>query len=430
MSLVGASRKRWSIATTGVSASCPFCGARFSPDGRQVAFWVNPSGVLVVALDGTGSRAIRDDETGFGGWDAEGNILFHLRTANTIEAQAPDGRVAYTVVLPDDLRYLSGGVASVPQPSNMELLWFENGCCQPRRHVPLVLFDRTLHEIPSDFEDIPISVGDGPWRGRELIVRRRVDGELAALDPRTGVARTLGVKLPEGESIWGISGDYLAVGRRIIQLSTGREQEITVQPNPQVITALSLGRFVFWRDGTTTLLDAAAWMAAPRSWTGELQQTPDQSGIPAGWVRVRDDDGGLTIARPSSWSSYDGPARGAVLASSGLVPSTPPVAGETRIEIRLDIEGPRGPADFLEGLAHHGGSVLERKTVQLAGQPAEFAMIYENTAYPKPVTSLNWALRSPFFPERIVWIHASPLEAGRRDEVESVVATLVFIAPR
>ena len=430
MTLVGTSGKRWSIATAGVSASCPFCGARFSPDGRQVAFWVNPRGVLVVALDGTASYALGDDESGFGGWDAEGNMLFHLQTKNTIEARGPDGRVAYTIALPGDLRYLFGGVADVPQPPDRELLWFESGCCQPSHHVALVLFDRTLHEIPAEFEDIPSSIGDGPWRGRELIVRRKDGSALMAFDPRTGAARPLDVDLPRDVAIWGISGDYLAFGRRIVQLSTGREQEITVQPQPEVIAALTLGRFVFWRDGTTELLDAAAWMTAPQSWTGELQKTADQAGLPAGWVRVRDDDGGMTIARPASWSSYDGPARGAVLASSGLVPSTPPAAGEMRVEIRLDIEGPRGPADFLEGLTHHGGSLLERKTVQLAGQPAEFAMVYENTAYPKPATSLNWALRSPFFSDRIVWIRAWPFDPARRAEVESVVATLAFVAPR
>ena len=431
LSLVGTSGKRWSIATAGVDSGCPFCGARLSPDGRHVALALNTLGVVVVALDGTEARPIPgDDERGFAGWDAEGNVLFHLVTANALEAQAPNGRVAYTVALPEDLRHLSGGVANVPHPPDRQLLWFESGCCQSRRHVALVLFDRTLHEIPADFEDIPISIGDGPWLGRELIVRRLADSELMAFDPRTGAARTLGVNVPQREGIWGISGDYLASGRRIVELATGRELALSATMPPEVIMALSAGRFVLWRDGTTQLLDAAAWMLTPQDMTGALAPASDQVGVQPGWVRVRDEDGGFTIARPLTWFSYDARARGAVLASEAVAPSTTPSAGEMRIEITLEIVGPRGPGDFLEGLAHHGGALIERRTVQLAGQSSEFATVNENTAYPRPATSLNWALRSPFSPDRIVWIHAWPLDSGRRAEVEAIVATLQFVAPR
>ncbi|HEY3126539.1 MAG TPA: hypothetical protein VGK07_05725, partial [Candidatus Limnocylindria bacterium] len=189
LSLVGRSGVLWRTATTDVDT---ISGARFSPDGRRVALWANPSGVLVFALDGTATRRIAaDDEHGFAGWDAEGNVLFRLRTENALEARAADERVVYTVALPDDLRYLGGAVADVPQPPDMRLLWFAGGCCSPSRHVALVLFDRTLHEIPAGLEDVPISIGDGPWRGRELVVRRNADDALVALDPRTGATRTL-----------------------------------------------------------------------------------------------------------------------------------------------------------------------------------------------------------------------------------------------
>ena len=194
--------------------------------------------------------------------------------------------------------------------------------------------------------------------------------------------------------------------------------------------ALGSGRFVLWRDGPMRLLDAATWMATPQDLTDALMATPDQAGVQPGWVRVRDDDGGFIIALPTSWHAYDGMARGAVLSSEVLVPASTPSAGEMRIDIRLDIEGPRGPSDFLEGLGHHGGGIIERRTVKLAGASAEFATVYDNTMYPRPGTTLNWALRSPFFPERIVWIRAWPLESGRRAEVEAVVATLEFVAPR
>jgi hypothetical protein len=100
------------------------------------------------------------------------------------------------------------------------------------------------------------------------------------------------------------------------------------------------------------------------------------------------------------------------------------------LEISLNIEGPRGPADFLGGLGHHGGGFIERRTVQLPAGTAEFAIVYDNTQYPNPTTSLNWALRSPHFPDRVVWIRAWPLDSGRRAEVEAVVATLRFVAPR
>jgi hypothetical protein len=284
--------------------------------------------------------------------------------------------------------------------------------------------------IPAAFEDLRLSIGDGPWRGRDLIVRRTVDRELVAFDPRTGAQRALGVKLSEGETIWGISGDYFALGRRIVELSTGREIPLSATVPWEVITALGSGRFVLWRDGTTQLLDAAAWMANPRDLTSALVATPDQVGVQPGWVRVRDEDGGFTIALPNSWHAYDGMARGAVLASEVVVPATMPSAGEMRIEIRLDIEGPRGPSDFLEGLAHHGGVVTERRTVKLASGSAEFATVYDNTLYPRPATTMNWALVSPFFPERIVWIRAWPLDSGRRAEAEAIVATLQFVAPR
>lgn len=428
LSLVGASGKRWSIRESAVST---LSGARFSPDGRQVAVWANPGGVLVVALDGTASQKFAgDNDQSFLGWDSEGNALFRLTTTNTLEARAVDQRVAYTLALPETLRYLYGAVVGVAQPSGLALLWFENGCCAPRQHIPLVLFDRALHEIPAEFEDVPITIGDGPWRGSDLIVKRKADGALVAFDARSGATRTLGVKLSGTESIWGMSGDYFALGRRIVELSTGREIPLSTTMPSEVVMALGSGRFVLWRDGTTQLLDAAAWMATPQDLTDALVATPDQVGVQQGWVRVRDEDGGFTIALPTSWHAYDGMARGAVLASEMLVPANTPSAGEMRIEIRLDIEGLRGPSDFLEGLAHHGGVVTERRTVKLASGSAEFATVYDNTLYPRPATTMNWALRSPFFPERIVWIRAWPLDSGRRAEAEAIVATLQFVAPR
>lgn len=428
LSLVGASGKRWSIAGSAVST---LSGARFSPNGRQVAVWANPGGVLVVALDGTASQKfVGDNDRSFLGWDAEGNVLFRLTTTNMLEARAADQRVAYTVALPQTLRYLNGGAAAVPQPSDLVLLWFESGCCAPRQHIPLVLFDRALHEIPAELEDVPTTIGDGPWRGTELIVRRKADTALWSFDPRTGAERPLGVTLSDTEAIWGISGDYFALGRRIVELSTGREIPLSATTPQEVIMAVGSGRFVLWRDGTTQLLDAAAWMATPQDLTGALAATPDQVGVQQGWVRVRDDDGGFTIALPTFWHAYDGTARGAVLASEVLVPANAPSAGEMRIEIRLDIAGARGPGDFLEGLAHHGGVITERRTVTLASGSAEFATVYDNTLYPRPATTMNWALRSPFYPERIVWIRAWPLESGRRADAEAIVATLQFVAPR
>jgi hypothetical protein len=428
LSLIGVSGARWSMAGSPVST---LSGARFSPDGSQVAIWANPGGVLVVALDGTASQTFAgDNDRSFLGWDAEGNMLFRLRMANALEARATDERVVYTVALREDLRYLDGAVAGVPQPTGMVLLWFESGCCAPRQHIPLVLFDRALHEIPAELEDVPITIGDGPWRGSELTVKRKADAALLSFDPRTGATRTLGVTLSGTETIWGTSGDYLALGRRIIELSTGREIPLSATIPWQFILGLGAGRFVLWRDGTTQLLDAPAWMATPQDLTDALATASDQTGVQPGWVRVSDDDGGFTIALPTSWHAYDGSARGAVLASEVLVPANMPSPGEMRIEIRLNIEGPRGPSDFLDGLAHHGGRVDERRTVQLAAGSTEFAAVYDNTLYPRPATTLNWALRSPFFPDRIVWIRAWPLDSGRRAEAEAIVATLHFVAPR
>jgi hypothetical protein len=428
LSLVSTSGKRWSIATTQVDVFA----ARFSPDGRFAAFRVNSPGTFVVALDGSATYPIeRDDTQYFAGWEPEGNLLFHLTTADVLEARAPDGRVIYSVPLPIDLRHLRANVPVAPQPRDMHVLSFGSSERHgPHIHTARVLFDRKIHDIPAGLEDLSTMMGDGPWRGRELVMRREADGELMAFDPRAGTTRAIGVTLPHDQTRWGMSGDYLAWGRHIVQLSTGRDHEWSAQPPPETIIALDSGRFVLWRDGTTELLDAAAWMAAPQSWSGELPRTSDQTGMASGWVRVRDDDGGFTVARPGSWSSYEGRARGAVLASDGLLPSAMPGAGEVRIEIRLDILGPRGPGDFLDGLAHHGGKVIERRTIQLSAGTTEFAIIYDNTQYPRPTTSLNWALKSPFLPDRVVWIRAWPLDSGRRAEVEAVVATLEFVAPR
>lgn len=429
LSLVGTSGKRWSIPTPALGAVHE---AQFSPDGRYVAMWTNQRQVLIVALNGAPTYLLGGEPTEhFAGWDGEANLLFHDMTASVLEARRLDGHVVYTVPVPDELRELSANLPTFPQPSDVQLLWFDAaGCCRSSVHAARVFFDRKLHEIPAGLEDLRLSLGEGPWRGRELTMRRKVDEQLMAFDPRSGMTRSLGVKLPYGHSIWGISGDYLAAGRHIVQLSTGIDLEWTVEPGPESIIPLAAGRFVLWRDGTTELLDAGAWFAAPQVWTGELPVASDQSRVPPGWVRVRDDDGGFTLVRPRSWSSYEGRARGAVLASGGLLPSATPGRGDVRVEIRVDISGPRGPADFLDGLAHHGGRVIERRSVQLSGESAEFAIIHESVAWPSPTTSLNWALRSPFLPDRVVWIRAWPLDSGRRAEVEAVIATLELVAPR
>ena len=68
--------------------------------------------------------------------------------------------------------------------------------------------------------------------------------------------------------------------------------------------------------------------------------------------------------------------------------------------------------------------------MQLSAGVAEFAVVHDNTMYPAPATTLNWALRSPYLPERVVWIRAWPLDSGRRTEVEAIVATLEFVPPR
>lgn len=428
LSLVGTAGKRWSVATKGELS--PLHSARFSPDGRQVALSLDPPGVLVVSLERGESRSLaRDEDRHFVGWDGDGNVLVHLRAANVLEARALDARVLYTVAIPDDLRELGAGAPTFRQPRDVQVVTFYSGG-RATRYVHRLLFDRKLHEFPAELEPLLMEIGDGPWRGRELMMRRASDAELVAFEPRTGATRMLGVKLRDGETRWGFSGDYLAWGRRIVQLSTGRDEEWTAQPPPESIYALDSGRFVLWRDGTTELLDAAAWFAAPQSVTGALPLASDQRGLPSGWVRVRDDDGGFTLARPTSWSSYEGRARGATLASGGLSPTAIPSGGDVRVEIRLDIVGPRGPADFLDGLGHHGGGVIERRSQQLAAGVAEFAVVYDNTMYPKPATTLNWALRSPYLPERVVWIRAWPLDSGRRAEVEAIVATLEFVAPR
>ena len=429
LSLVDRSGKRWSTPVIGVELNSR---PHVSPDGRHAAFWANPPSALVVAIDGSAKYSLAgDSEHHFAGWDAEGNLLFHLRTANALEARALDGRVVYSISLTDSLRHLGATVPVVSHPQDMRVVSFDNFERHgPYIHTARVLFDRKIHDIPAGLEDLSTMMGDGPWRGRELVMRREADGELMAFDPRAGTTRELGAKLPHDHTIWGMSGGYLAWGRHIVELSTGRDEEWTVQPPPETITALGSGRFVLWRDGTTELLDAAAWMAAPKTWTGELPIASSQSGVPADWVRVRDDDGGFTVARPRSWSSYEGSARGAVLSSSGLLPSVLPGASDVRVEIKLDIVGARGPGDFLEGLAHHGGKVIERRTVQLSAGTTEFAIVYDNTQYPRPTTSLNWALRTPFLPDRVVWIRAWPLDSGRRAEVEAVVATLEFVAPR
>jgi hypothetical protein len=205
LSLFGTAGKRWSIATTGLVWSCSFCNARFSPDGRYIAFWMNPRGALVVALDGTATFPMAGDDEQFTGWDAEGNVLFHVMTANAFEARGLDKRIAYTVPLPEDLRSFGGSVAAVSQPPDTRLLSFDRGgCCSPSYHAARVLFDRKIHEIPAAFEDLRLSIGDGPWRGRDLIIRRTVDGELVAFDPRAGALRALGVRVSDGEAIWGI----------------------------------------------------------------------------------------------------------------------------------------------------------------------------------------------------------------------------------
>ena len=80
----------------------------------------------------------------------------------------------------------------------------------------------------------------------------------------------------------------------------------------------------------------------------------------------------------------------------------------------------------------------KRAAVRLGGPPTPSAPTPSAPAGFEDLLSLDdvdrflttTALRSPFFPERIVWIRAWPLESGHRAEAEAIVATLQFAAPR
>ena len=187
-------------------------------------------------------------------------------------------------------------------------------------------------------------------------------------------------------------------------------------------------------------LNSAAGSAATPTTKPSPSPTP---GRPAGTLapdtsRVSDDDGGWAIDIPHGWFEQPFAQHGREFRSynpKGLDygGNAPPPGG---ILVRLQMEqnpDQLDPAAFVapQLKPSPGSEVRQRDTTAVAGQTAEFLVTWQSqpSVWQTLEPTFTWYVRSPFFADRMVVIHAYPLASPLRPAVERMLTTLQFYRP-
>lgn len=192
----------------------------------------------------------------------------------------------------------------------------------------------------------------------------------------------------------------------------------------------------------TTQEDLRLTAGAPA--TATIAPTPSQSpGRPTGGlapdsIRVSDDAGGWAIDMPRGWFEQPFAQHGREYRSydpkgldfNGNVP--PPGGILVRMQMQQNpdkLETASFVAPQLKpALAYE---VRQHDKTTVAGQPAEFLVTWQSqpSVWQALEPTLTWYVRSPFFDDRMVVIHAYPAESPLRAAVEQMVSTLQFYRP-
>jgi hypothetical protein len=179
-------------------------------------------------------------------------------------------------------------------------------------------------------------------------------------------------------------------------------------------------------------------VVAPTPTHGSPAGTP-----PPGLTRLTDDLGGISVDMPFNWYDEVSPSPShartirsfdpKLTADGGTIP--PPGAVAVRVELRQDtgITELESFADREVWTATCASCrrIVERRQTHVGGQDALFFSVSQNQ--PRPFDALEptlyWLVRSPFFADRVLVIHATPGGSPLRPVVERMVDTVQFYSP-
>ncbi len=401
-----------------------------SPDGSLLATFDGYQELLVLRTDGGGALALHDPNGRYTpfilGWDDTGSIVridsrepvtLHRITLAGRSIDLPTGLGAYNARWSPDRR---AAVVTAPFP----------GCdCDG------LLTDRVTR-LPTD--------AFAAWIGPHTLLTRGSDERAGTLDAITGARTAFDAKMRSDKiRILAVSLPYVlwldeAKGvPHLLDLDRDRDTGVGLSPAPTGAYAVSRGRFYAWSADRLRLIDAAAW------WSHNVDAHPtpspaplakDQSGVPAGSVRVEVPEGGWSVVIPKTWYRRYAPLHGSELLSydpqgmdfSGNLPP----AGGVRVVIEM-------PSDYgvTDLRAFAGGHMMPFDTTHaappsdttVAGRPAITLTAHGSGPPPWDMETRLWIVRSPYFSDRMVVIQASP--NTRMDEVDAIVASLRFFQP-
>ena len=401
-----------------------------SPDGTRLATFDGYQSLVVLRTDGSGALAMRDPNGIYApfilGWDDGGSILrFDSREPPMLHRIGPTGTssdVALAVASVTDARWSPDRRAA--------LVTAQFGC-----DCPGLLTDRVTR-LPAD--------AYAAWVGPHSVLTRGGDERAGTLDVLSGARTTLDAKMRSDTlRILAVSLPYVlwldqAKGvPHLLDLTRGRDTGLGLNPAPVGAFAVPGGRFYAWSDTRLQLIDAGAWWSV----NVDAHPTPspapladDQTGVPAGSLRVEIPEGGWSVVIPRSWYRRSAPLHGGEFLSydpqgmdfSGNLP--PP--GETRVVIEMPNDD--GAADLAayaigHGMPFGGARPTAGVPATVAGLPGYGFVTRGGGPSPWDMEIRNWLVRSPYFGDRVVVIQA--VGTARTAEVDALIASLRFFTP-
>lgn len=209
-----------------------------------------------------------------------------------------------------------------------------------------------------------------------------------------------------------------------------------------IVPSLVVGALVLGSCGTLKDDTPGGALAGSKATAAPTQTAGRPVGTPAtGDVRVKDDSGGWSIDRPTSWFDLPQGMHGSAVRNYNFGANDfPPPPGGVGLSLRLEVVRSGEEQLDLEGFADRRvwtatctacRRILERSDLVIAGQPAKFFNVSQNQ--PKPLDQLEphlyWFVRSPFFADRVLVITGGPATSPGREELERMVATIQFFRP-